>query len=128
MGGDSAASDAPSTTPVRAVERIVGALLQVSSSDLLVGGDEGTVLALLTPKTALICHVVLDSSSPFHVPTLVATLHNLKGAPVVGRQMFLYIRKIHLLATAIFPIGAIDSKISDAPMSISIFKHFEWTL
>ena len=83
MGGDSAAGDAPSTTPVGAVERIVGALLQVSSSDLLMGGDEGTVLALLTPKTALIRHVLFHSSSSFFLSTLVATLHNLKGAPVV---------------------------------------------
>ena len=83
VGGDSATSETLSTALLRAVERVARTLLQVSSSDLLVSGDERTVLAPLMTQTTLGCHVLLHSSSHVLVSTLVATVHNLKGAAVV---------------------------------------------
>ena len=82
VGGDSATSETLSTTLVRAVERVARALLQVSSSDLLISGDERAVLALLMTQTTLRSHVLLHCSSPARVSTLVATVHNLERAAV----------------------------------------------
>ena len=39
--------------------------------------------------------------------------------------MIFNIRKVHLLVTNIFPIGAVDSETDDALMSICISEHFE---
>ena len=122
MGGDSAAGDTPSTTLVGAVERIVGALFQVSSSDFFMSGNEGTVLALLTPETALVCHVLLHSSSPFLVSTLVAALHHLIRAAIVGGEVVLYCRQLHLLATR---VGAIHKKVADITVSPFVWEHIE---
>ena len=83
MGGDSATSETLSTALVRAVERVVRALLQVSSSDLLISGDERTVLALLMTQTTLGRQVILHSSSHVLVSALVATVHNLERAAAV---------------------------------------------
>ena len=112
MGGDSAAGDTPSTTLVGAVKRIVGAQLQVISSDLFMSGNKEAVLALLLTKTALCCHVLLHSSSPFFVPTFVATLHHLIRAAIVRCEVVLYIGELYLLATI---IGAVYRQTQHIP-------------
>ena len=83
VGGDSATSETLSTALLRAVERVARALLQVSSSNMFVSGDERTVLALLMTQTTLSCHVLHHSNSPVLVSALVATVHNLERATVV---------------------------------------------
>ena len=122
MGGDSAADDTPSTTLVGAVKRIVGAQLQVISSDLFMSGNKGAVLALVLTETALGCHVLLHSSSPFLVPTFVAALHHLIRAAVVRRKVVLYIGELHLLATH---VGAMHKKVANITVSSSVREHTE---
>ena len=102
---------------------IVGTLLQVSSSDLLIHGDEGTVLAPLAPKTVLKC--CLQNSSTFLVSTLVTTIHNMNRAAIVRRQVLLYFKEIDFLATAITLIVAVHSETGDALVSISICEHIK---
>ena len=119
MGGDSAAGDTPSTTLVGAVKRIVGVLLQVISGDLFMSGNKGAVLALVLTETALGCHVLLHSRSPFLVPAFVTTLHHLIRAAIVGREVVLYGRQLHLLATT---IGAMHKKVADITVSSSVSK------
>ncbi len=122
MGGDSAAGDTPSTTLFGAVKRIVGALLQVISRDLFMSGNKGAVLALVLTETALGCHVLLHSSSPFLVPTFVAALHHLIRAAVVRREVVLYIGELHLLATR---VGAMNKKVADITISSFVWEHIE---
>ena len=122
MGQDSAAGDTPSTTLVGAVKRIVGTLLQVISSDLFMSGNKRAVLALLLTEMAHGCHVLLHSSSPFFVPTFVAALHHLIRAAVVRREVVLYCRQLHLLATC---VGAMNKKVADITVSSSVREHTE---
>ena len=122
MGGDSAAGDTPSTTLVGTVKRIIGAQLQVISSDLFTSGNKRAVLALLLTETALSCHVLLHSISPFLVPTLVAALHHLFRAAVVGREVVLYCRQLHPLATR---VGAMHKKVADITVSSFVWEHIE---
>ena len=122
MGWDSAAGDTPSTTLVGAVKRIVGAQLQVISSDLFMSGNKGAVPALLLTETALGCHVLLHSNSPFLVPTFIAALHHLIRAAVVGREVVLYCRQLHLLATC---VGAMHKKVADITVSSFVWEHIE---
>ena len=125
MGRDSAAGDTPSTTLVRAIKRIVGAQLQVISSDLFMSGNKGAILALLLTETTLGCHVLLHSSSPFLVPTCVAALHHLIRAAVVRGEVVLYCRQLHLLATG---VGAMHKKVVDITVSSSVLKDRERAL
>ena len=122
MGGDSAAGDASSTTLVGAVKRIVGAQLQVISCDLFMSGNKPAVLALLLTETALGCHVLLHSRSPFLVPAFVAALHHLIRAAVVRREVVLYIGELHLLATR---VGAVHGQTQHIPECISVLKDRE---
>ena len=93
---------------------IVGALLQVSSSDFFMSGNKGTVLAPLTPETTLVCHVLLHSCSHILVSTLVVTLYYLMRAAIVGGEVVLYCRQLHLLATR---VGAMHKKVADIAVS-----------
>ena len=122
MGGDSAAGNTSSTTLVGAVKRIVGAQLQVISSDLFMSGNKGAVLALLLTETALGCHVLLHSSSPFFVPTFVAALHHLIRAAVVRREVVLYCRQLHLLVTH---VRAMHKKVADITVYSFVWENTE---
>ena len=85
-------------------------------------GDKRAVPALLLTETTLVCHVLLHSCSAILVPTFVSALHHLIWAAVVGREVVLYIRELHLLATT---IGAIHRQNQHILMSISVLKSSE---
>ena len=74
---------------------------------------------------ALKCHVLLQSSSPFLVSTLVATIHNVDRVAIVRRQVLLYFKEIDCHAAAITLIGAVHSETGDALVSILICEHID---